>query len=74
MTIRVMYHDGTYDMVSVFTLEKFIRDAAIKGFYRTSEDKWITIGVDPIRTYDEEGRRYGGAERRMAKVIERQLL
>jgi hypothetical protein len=73
MTIRVMYHDGTCNMISAFTLEQFIRNEKIKMFYRYSEEKWINIGVDPIRMNVTEGQRCDGAERRIAEIIASQL-
>ena len=73
MSIRVMYHDGTYNMISAYTLEQFIRDEKIKMFYRNSEKKWINIGVDPVRMNVTEGQRCDGAERRMAEIIASQL-
>lgn len=73
MTIRVMYHDGTYDMISAFTLDQFIRTDKIKEFFRYSEDKWVRIGVDPVRNQTAE-QRYQGSERRLSEVIAHQLV
>jgi len=73
MTIRVIYNDGTCDMISAIMLEQCIRRDKIRRFYRCSEEKWIDIGVDPIRTSVAEEQDYDGAERRLAEMIAFQL-
>ena len=74
MTIRVMYHNGIYDMISAFTLDQFIRTEKIKMFYRYSDEKWINVGVDPVRMNAAIGLGYDGAERRTAELIASQLV
>ena len=59
--IRVRYSDNSYDYIVGMALDKFIHGNKIKQFYRYSEEKWITVGVDPIR---RRGRVYSGAEKR----------
>ncbi|HOO89691.1 MAG TPA: hypothetical protein PLA74_02600 [Syntrophales bacterium] len=59
--IRVKYIDDSYDYVAGLVLDKLIRANKIKQFYRYSEEKWVTPGVDPIRGM---GGLYTGAERR----------
>lgn len=42
-------------------LDKLIGEHKIKRFYRYSEEKWITVGIDPIRGM---GGVYAGPDRR----------
>ncbi|HMK57141.1 MAG TPA: hypothetical protein VK448_10935 [Dissulfurispiraceae bacterium] len=74
MTIRIMYHDGVYDMISAFTLDQFIRDEKVKKFYRYSEEKWIEVADGPLRNQVPDLQHYGGAERRMSEIIASQLV
>ena len=60
--IRVVYHDNRHDMISVFILQLGIECRKIKMFYRDSEKRWITVGVDPVRKAQEVN--YRGPERR----------
>jgi len=53
MMIRVVYHDNTYDTIPVFILQLGIDCKKIKMFYRSSEKRWITVGVDPVRKAEE---------------------
>jgi hypothetical protein len=57
----VRYLDNSYDYIVGMALDKFIHVNKIKQFYRYSEEKWITVGIDPIRG---RGRVYSGAEKR----------
>jgi hypothetical protein len=50
MNIRVQYHNGDYDIIASNTLHCLIINGKIKKFYRYSEKRWITVGVDPIRS------------------------
>ncbi len=59
MLIRVLYHDGKYDMVKDRYLGLYIDSGKILKFKR--KDGWVTIGVDPIRRSE---RPYNGPERR----------
>jgi len=59
--IEVKYQDGTHAFVDDYLLEALIRRRQIQQFYRPSEKRWITIGVDPIR---EKAAGYSGRERR----------
>ena len=59
--VRVRYSDNSYDYIAGMLLDKLIHVNKIKQFYRYSEEKWITIGIDPIRG---RGGAYNGAERR----------
>jgi len=49
MNITVMYHDGKYDIVQAFRLDRFIVRKKIRKFYRHSDKQWVTVGVDPVR-------------------------
>lgn len=71
MTVRVVYHDNSYDMISAFILQLGIECAKIKMFYRESEKKWVTIGEDPIRKSPDESS-YGGTERRLTGELSEQ--
>jgi len=72
MTIRVVYHDNTYDMIPVFILQLGIECKKIKMFYRSSERRWITVGVDPIRRAQEDY--HDGPDRRMVNLSVAQLV
>lgn len=61
MVLQVQYHDNKFDYVNHFSLDKLIRKKQIKRFYRPSEEKWVFIGIDPIRG---NGGDYDGRERR----------
>ncbi|MSM41440.1 MAG: hypothetical protein GJT30_17615 [Geobacter sp.] len=60
MMILVRYLDGTYDMVLERHLGSLISENKIIGFERSN--KWVTIGVDPLRKPAQEA--YTGPERR----------
>ena len=47
--IEVKYQNGTHAFVDDYLLDALIRSGQISQFYRPSEKRWITIGVDPIR-------------------------
>ncbi|MEA3486700.1 MAG: hypothetical protein U9R20_03495 [Thermodesulfobacteriota bacterium] len=59
--VRVRYLDNSYDYIVGMVLDKLIRANKIKQFYRYSSEKWVTLGIDPIRGM---GGIYSGAERR----------
>jgi len=63
MYVRVKYKNNTYDYVSGILLDKLIMADKIKQFYRYSEERWVTIGVDPVRG-SGRGEYYTGVERR----------
>lgn len=62
MHIRVTYHDGRYDYVIQRIFQSYLDGNKIKQFYRHSEKKWVIIGIDPIRTNNDNN--YNGIERR----------
>ena len=61
MVLRVQYHNNKFDYVSEFTLGKLINTNEIKKFYRPSEERWITVGIDAVRG---AGGYYTGPDRR----------
>lgn len=63
MVIRVMYDNGSYDMVKASRLDDLIPTGTVSKFLRA--DGWVTVGVDPIRTAQV---RYDGPERREAST------
>lgn len=69
MNIKVIYRDGKYDMVRAFRLDFFLAEDRIEKFYRNSEQRWITIGTDPIRGPGQEKIPYAGRERRVRDSI-----
>ena len=62
MLIRVQYNNDLYDYVTGRILNQHLARKNIKKFYRYSEKKWATIGVDRIRGIS--GGMYDGPERR----------
>ncbi len=61
--INVIYADDSEDIVPDFIFEQLLQLNKIKRFYRYSESRWVTVGVDPVRK-SGKGRRYKGPERR----------
>jgi hypothetical protein len=72
MTIRVVYHDNSYDTIPVFILQLGIDCKKIKMFYRSSERRWVTVGLDPVRKPREDY--HDGPERRMVNLSSAQLV
>ncbi len=70
MSIRVVFNDNTCDLIPDFILQLGIACHKIKMFYRTSEKRWIVVGVDPIRKTDQMLIPYTGPERRAAQFDE----
>jgi hypothetical protein len=68
MTVRVVYHNNSYDMISAFILQLGIECNKIKMFYRDSERRWITVGVDPVRK-SRGGYFYEGPDRRITGLL-----
>lgn len=60
MVIRVMYDNGSFDMVKASRLDDLIPAGKIARFLRT--EGWVTVGVDPVRTSGRTA--YDGPERR----------
>jgi hypothetical protein len=62
MVIKVKYKNNRFDLVQGELLDLLLEEGKVKQFYRYSEDRWITVGRDPVRA----GRKiYFGAERRI---------
>jgi hypothetical protein len=74
MTIRVQYDNSIHDIVLADTLQRLIDSGKIRKFYRYSEKRWITIGVDPVRRQTELVANYSGGERRASQIFETPLL
>ncbi|PLX79659.1 MAG: hypothetical protein C0616_10830 [Desulfuromonas sp.] len=47
MMIRVVYHNGRYDMVNQQALDRMIDTGTVSHFRRSSG--WVTIGRDQVR-------------------------
>jgi hypothetical protein len=65
MLIRIQYNNDKYDYVPGQILDEMLSLSNIKQFYRHSEQRWVTVGVDRIRG---TGGRYVGPERREAPL------
>ncbi|MBW2689797.1 MAG: hypothetical protein JRC99_07705 [Deltaproteobacteria bacterium] len=61
MLIRVMYNDGSFDMVKPNTLDSLLNQQTITSFKRNSG--WAVIGRDPIRSSSRAN--YSGVDRRL---------
>jgi hypothetical protein len=72
MMIRVVYHDNSYDTIPFFILQLGIDCNKIKMFYRSSEKRWVTVGVDPVRKSREDY--HAGPERRTVNSSAAQLV
>lgn len=59
--VMIKYHNDTCDFVDSRLADKLIASGKIKQFYRGSQKKWITPGVDMVRG---KGGDYRGRERR----------
>ena len=65
--VEVKYQNNMHAFVDDYLLEELIRSKRIKQFFRPSERRWITIGIDPVRIgksfhWGKERRRTGGFE------------
>jgi len=63
MLMKVKYQNNRFDLVKGDILSIFLAEGKVKEFYRYSEDRWVTVGRDQIRT---GGGIYSGPERRTA--------
>lgn len=61
MVVHIQYQNNKFDYVTSAILERLINRHRVKRFYRPSEEKWVIIGIDPIRG---NGGDYEGHERR----------
>lgn len=63
MMVRVIYENGSYDMVKGAKLDKLIEQGEVAGFQRS--DGWVVIGRDPVRQSSRQSSGgYLGPERR----------
>jgi hypothetical protein len=67
MIIRIMYNDYSYDYVNARKLDQLIASNRIIKFVRPSEDAWVDITRDPIRSTGKAT--YVGTERRFSHLI-----
>lgn len=67
MNIRVKYHNDKYDIVRGFLLDVLLEQNRVKSFYRPSENRWVTVGVDRIRS--RAGTGYNGEQRRASDNV-----
>jgi hypothetical protein len=63
MEISIRYRYGRYGGVSAPMLNVLLREDQIDQFFRYSEKRWVTVGLDRIRQdndpgYASEGRRH----------------
>ena len=59
MLLKIMYSNGTYDMVKPSLLQQLISEKRLQKFYRS--EQWVDITTDPIRKTDSP---YTSPERR----------
>jgi hypothetical protein len=64
MVLHIQYQNNRFDYVNSNILDRLINTRRIKRFYRPSEEKWVIIGIDPIRG---NGGDFEGQERRQAR-------
>lgn len=62
MMIRVMYSDGSFDMVKPNMLDDLLGQQAVTSFKRSSG--WAVVGRDPVRGRSRSA--FEGSERRSA--------
>lgn len=68
MKVMVCYDDDSYDIVEDYCLDYLIMTGNITGFCRS--DKWVRVGIDPVRDENSAIETYVGKERR--KPLQRQ--
>lgn len=61
MLIRVLYKNGTFDMVKPQVLDFLIGQDKVTSFKRA--ESWAVVGRDPVRA-NRPGEAYRGPERR----------
>ncbi len=64
----IRYANGTSDVVGQKMLDELLARNKVAQFYRPSESRWITLGIDPIR--GDGGGFYIGPDRRLMATIE----
>jgi hypothetical protein len=68
--VEVRYQNDTHAFIDDYLLEDLIRSKQIKQFFRPSEKRWITIGIDPVRMGKSF---YLGKERRRMGHVEEMI-
>jgi hypothetical protein len=63
--VMIKYQDDEVDVVKAALADKLISAGKIKQFYRGSEHRWITLGIDPVRG---KGGHYAGPDRRVLQL------
>ena len=63
--IKVIYQNGTHDMVDPSVLCDLIAAKSIKNFYRS--EGWVSVTTDPVRG---RGGSYKGTERRNRSPVD----
>ena len=66
MVIKIKYKNNRFDLVKSEMLDHFLAEGKVKEFYRYSENRWVAVGHDPMRS--ERGP-FGGAERRSPELL-----
>jgi len=64
----IRYANGGSDIVGQKMLDDLLARHEIAQFYRPSESRWATLGIDPVR---EGGGHYVGPERRSIQPQDR---
>ena len=64
MVLHIQYYNNKFDYINSEILDQLINTRRIKRFYRPSEEKWVVIGIDPIRG---NGGDHEGKERRLTR-------
>ena len=68
MMIRVIYANGSYDMVKDQMLDKLLERGDVAGFQRA--EGWVVIGRDRTRQRSRQSEgQYAGPERRGTQVV-----
>jgi hypothetical protein len=68
--VEVKYQNDTHAFVDDYLLEDLIRSKQIRQFFRPSEKRWVTIGIDPVRIGKSF---YWGKERRRTGHFEEMI-
>ena len=64
MFVQVIYTKKKHDLVQASRLKEYIATGRIAMFRR--RDKWVRVGVDPMRS-TRDALNYQGTDRRMAR-------
>ena len=68
MMIRVIYANGSYDMVKDQMLDRMLDRGDVAGFQRA--EGWVVIGRDRVRKQSRQSDgQYPGPERRGSQIV-----